>query len=63
MIDSKELNINTASKEYLQVEQDINHAISSMGEMSHIEYESTMRRKTTQHRWKKWLHKLFKLQL
>ncbi len=57
MTTSKELN-NLGNSDYLQAEQMINETIANMEKMTHIEYESTMKRKSRQPKFKKWLTRL-----
>ena len=44
--------------QFLQAEQMINQAIASMGNETHIEYGSTMERKSKPSKWKEWLRRL-----
>ncbi|MBQ9556724.1 MAG: hypothetical protein IJV05_10920 [Muribaculaceae bacterium] len=61
MINSKELNTDLGNCDYQQAEQMINEAIANMEEMTHIEYESTMQRKSQQSKFKKWVTRLSRM--
>lgn len=56
----KEQSILSANHQYQQAEQMINQAIARMDNETHIEYGSTMERKASPPKWKKWLHRLFR---
>lgn len=60
MTSSKEQSAPSANPQYQQAEQMINQALARMDIQTHIEYGSTLERKETTSKWKKWLHQLRK---
>lgn len=58
MTASKEQNNSSPNAQFLKAEQMIDQAIASMGNETHIEYGSTMERKSKPSRWKEWLRRL-----
>lgn len=58
MTPTSEQSIQPANDKFLQAEQMINNTIAGMDNETHIEYGSTMERKSSPQKWKKILHRL-----
>ena len=58
MTPTSEQSIQPANDKFLQAEQMINNTIAGMVNETHIEYGSTMERKSSPPKWKKLLHRL-----